>query len=186
MGYKDRERQRAANKKYRLENPDKVNHKNWLHYVNNRDMIIEKARLHRIANRRELREKEKEHKRDRTEYGITYRSTHQKERAIYEAAHLPEKRARNALRRALMVGVIAGATANQLAEITEIYRRAKEDPSVRCYLCGKRISLGHRHVDHITPLSKGGKHRPSNLAVACDVCNLKKHAKTPEEIGLLF
>lgn len=82
--------------------------------------------------------------------------------------------------------MILGATVGNLAEIKELYRKAKEDPKVRCYLCKKLIPIDHRHVDHIVPLSQGGAHRSSNLAVACDECNLKKSAKLPEEIGLLL
>ena len=81
---------------------------------------------------------------------------------------------------------ILGATIGNLAEIKEIYRQVKEDPKVRCYLCGKLIPMGHRHVDHIIPLSKGGAHRSSNLAAACDTCNQRKHNKLPEEIGVLL
>ena len=84
-------------------------------------------------------------------------------------------------RRALIVG----ATVGNLAEIEEIYRKAHEEKVIRCYLCGKLIPMGKRHVDHIVPISKNGSHRPSNLAVACERCNLQKHDKMPEEIGLL-
>lgn len=100
----------------------------------------------------------------------------------YYKTHVLEDNARSSARRAL----ILGATIGNLAEIKEIYRRAKEDPKVRCYLCGKLIPIGHRHVDHIMPLSKGGAHRPSNLAVSCDICNKRKAAKLPEEIGILL
>ena len=82
--------------------------------------------------------------------------------------------------------LIARATIGNQDEIKEIYRIAKERLRVRCYLCGDLIPKGHRHVDHIIPISKGGHHRPSNLAVACDGCNLKKHAKMPREVGLLL
>lgn len=100
----------------------------------------------------------------------------------YNQSHRAERTAREAKRRGLIAGVVIG----NLKEIEEIYRCAKEDPKVRCYLCGKLIPLGHRHVDHIVPVSKGGAHRPSNLAVACDECNQWKYNKTPEEIGLLL
>jgi len=79
-----------------------------------------------------------------------------------------------------------GAPEESLAEIEEIYRQAKERKTLRCYLCNRLIPLGDRHVDHIFPASKGGPTRPSNLAVACSKCNLKKSAKLPEEIGLLL
>jgi 5-methylcytosine-specific restriction endonuclease McrA len=34
-------------------------------------------------------------------------------------------------------------------------------------------------------LSKGGAHAAGNLAIAHAKCNLKKHDKMPEELGLL-
>ena len=120
----------------------------------------------------------------------TYRAAHRKEKAAYLAAyhkkHPDKSNAKCARRRALKMSALIGATASQVAEIAEIYRLAKEASKVRCYLCGSLIPKGHRHVDHIMPLSKGGAHRPSNLAVACDKCNLSKQAKLPEEIGLLL
>jgi hypothetical protein len=48
-----------------------------------------------------------------------------------------------------------------------------------CVFCGTRG--GKLHCDHLIPLSRGGSNDPENLATACDVCNLSKHAKTPEE-----
>jgi len=117
---------------------------------------------------------------------VEYRKEHRNEikarKAEYCKVHRAEKNSHTAARYALKLG----ATIGNLDEIKEIYRKAKEAPKVRCYLCGKLIPKGHRHVDHIMPLSKGGAHRPSNLAAACDTCNLSKHDKTPEEIGVLI
>lgn len=100
--------------------------------------------------------------------------------------HPVEYIAHQARRRALKNAAFIGATINQIAEVSEIYRQAKEAPRIRCYLCGKFIKRGYRHVDHIIPLSKGGAHRPANLAVACVTCNQKKHNKMPGEIGMLL
>ena len=48
-----------------------------------------------------------------------------------------------------------------------------------CQCCGKYMSdeVG-LHIDHIVPVSKGGKTVPSNLQVLCSKCNGKKGNKT--------
>jgi len=57
-----------------------------------------------------------------------------------------------------------------------------------CYLCGKQclkndytivdgsFIAGDRYptIDHIVPLSKGGKHEWNNVGLACMKCNRKK------------
>ncbi len=56
----------------------------------------------------------------------------------------------------------------------DVLRRDK----FRCVLCGAAAKDGVQlHVDHIRPLSKGGKTEMSNLRTLCDRCNLGKGAK---------
>ena len=66
--------------------------------------------------------------------------------------------------------------------------RAKLTPSMRynilkrdhfrCQICGSSSSDGVKlHVDHIVPVSRGGKTEPSNLRTLCDRCNLGKSSK---------
>lgn len=44
-----------------------------------------------------------------------------------------------------------------------------------CVYCGNE--LDDYHVDHITPLSKGGSNNLENLALTCPRCNLRKNDK---------
>jgi len=47
----------------------------------------------------------------------------------------------------------------------------------RCAYCGGSFD----HIDHVIPLSKGGKHCLSNLRPACKKCNQEKHNKSLSE-----
>lgn len=48
----------------------------------------------------------------------------------------------------------------------------------KCVLCGSTAKDGVKlHVDHIVPLSRGGKTEMANLRTLCDRCNLGKGAK---------
>ena len=52
----------------------------------------------------------------------------------------------------------------------------------RCVLCGASAAEGAKlHVDHIFPVSKGGKTVPSNLRTLCERCNLGKGSKIESE-----
>lgn len=41
----------------------------------------------------------------------------------------------------------------------------------RCWICKKLVEAGDIHLDHVLPITRGGKHVPSNVRVACTSCN---------------
>lgn len=48
----------------------------------------------------------------------------------------------------------------------------------RCKICGASSADGVKlHVDHIIPVSKGGRTEPGNLQTLCERCNLGKGTK---------
>ena len=49
-----------------------------------------------------------------------------------------------------------------------------------CDYCERQLN-GSYDVDHIVPLSRGGRNDWTNLAVVCEWCNNSKNAKTAEE-----
>lgn len=57
----------------------------------------------------------------------------------------------------------------------------KQYGTLTCYLCLKPILFGKDHLEHKTPLSRGGTNEYRNLAIACQYCNCSKHDKTETE-----
>ena len=57
----------------------------------------------------------------------------------------------------------------------------KQFGTLTCYLCLKPIEFGKDHLEHKTPLSRGGSYEYENLGVSCARCNLKKNNRTVEE-----
>jgi len=109
-----------------------------------------------------------------------HRQEHPEHLKKYQKACLAKRSASGARRRALK----EDATVGNLDEIEAIYRQAKEDSGLYCYICGDSIPIGEGRVDHIFPLSKGGKHTPSNLAVTHARCNLDKRDTPPNEMEI--
>lgn len=48
----------------------------------------------------------------------------------------------------------------------------------RCAYCESPLKFQDSHIDHITPVSKGGLGTLSNTVLVCSKCNLSKRAKT--------
>lgn len=70
-----------------------------------------------------------------------------------------------------------GVGPNDAAKFREqVYRRDGE----KCIYC---LSDEQLCLDHIVPVSQGGKTHPDNLATACKRCNSGKSGRTPEQAG---
>ena len=51
----------------------------------------------------------------------------------------------------------------------------------RCYYCGKPFPAKELTMDHIVPLSRGGRSIKSNLVPCCKSCNTEKKNLVPSE-----
>lgn len=61
-------------------------------------------------------------------------------------------------------------------DLPEVRRFLKD----KCRFCSKDLG-GGGHIDHLTPVARGGSHEPSNLTICCKECNLAKTSKSLEE-----
>jgi 5-methylcytosine-specific restriction protein A len=50
-----------------------------------------------------------------------------------------------------------------------------------CFYCGKKTPPGELTIDHIVPVSRGGKSTKGNIVPACKACNTKKKQLLPME-----
>jgi 5-methylcytosine-specific restriction endonuclease McrA len=86
----------------------------------------------------------------------------------YRANNLDKVREWSQTRAKRKTGRLPNGTVKNILKIQEY----------KCAICFIDVSNGY-HVDHIFPLSKGGKHEPSNIQILCPPCNLRKAAKIP-------
>jgi len=54
-----------------------------------------------------------------------------------------------------------------------------------CQYCGRELSIHTATVDHIVPVSRGGRKVWSNVVAACKPCNGRKGNRTPAEAHML-
>lgn len=88
----------------------------------------------------------------------------------YGAVNVDARNERNKMR-VNRESLVEGGGVSQL-EKTKI-RNLLEDTCAYC-----RVKLdGAGHFDHKTPIAKMGKNEASNMTLACEKCNLEKHAK---------
>ncbi|MBD3183727.1 HNH endonuclease [Candidatus Poribacteria bacterium] len=53
-----------------------------------------------------------------------------------------------------------------------------------CQYCGQKFLPGMLTIDHVVPVSRGGKTRWENVVAACKKCNIKKGNREPREAGM--
>lgn len=170
MAYKDIEKRRKNEAERRKRNPEKfkANERRWL--AKNPEYTKKKCAAFRIRNPDYAKKK-----------CLEWRQKNAEKAKLYRAEWKRKNRARSTeyeRRRKLARG-----SENLAAHYEFILSQA-----THCTYCG--CLLAEKQVDHIQPLSRGGKHVKENLAVTCVTCNLTKNDKIMAEFcaikGKLF
>ena len=69
-----------------------------------------------------------------------------------------------------------------IKRIQQVYEdNIKHYGTLTCYLCLESIIFRNDHLEHKTPLSRGGTNEYDNLGVSCIKCNRNKGVKTEQE-----
>jgi 5-methylcytosine-specific restriction endonuclease McrA len=130
----------------------------------------------------------------RREYDAVYYANHRHEKlqrcAEWYRANKDQELVRRAAFRAAHPGHALAWNRNYKARkknasgthTTEDVRAQHKRQKGCCYWCGVKTGDDY-HVDHVTPLSKGGSNGPENIVIACAFCNVSKGAKLPHEFA---
>jgi 5-methylcytosine-specific restriction endonuclease McrA len=54
----------------------------------------------------------------------------------------------------------------------------------RCQYCGHKFQTRDLNLDHVVPLSRGGKSTWDNVVCCCVTCNSRKGGHLPEDVGM--
>jgi len=54
----------------------------------------------------------------------------------------------------------------------------------RCQYCGRRFPTSELSLDHVVPVSLGGRTHWTNVVCACTECNKRKGGRTPAQAGM--
>jgi len=146
-----------------------------LKYINRRKAALAQRKVYREAHKKELSEKFKRwynsNKEQQFENIARWQEIHPEE------YHFIKTKARH-VRRARLNNIAGSFTADEIKELAHQQEN-------KCYYCGKLFFNGNlifdRHIEHKTPLSRGGTNDVSNIVLSCSKCNRIKHTKTHDE-----
>ncbi len=173
-----REEMKALHVAYRAAHPERVKARRAAHYVAHREEIAAHMAAYYVAHREELKAR-------RAAYYVAHREEMKDRRATYRAAHREEENAcRAARRKAYPERDRANGRRRQLRKLSQA--AAPFGPWM-CSYCLRQGTADNDpdgqtwHIDHVIALANGGPHHPSNQVLACQSCNLRKHAQPVAE-----
>lgn len=190
---KHRDKMLARAAAYREANPEVVKATQRRHYANNTEKRRECSRRHSeksktrrsenwarwyAAHRKRICSKQAaQRKVDPAKFALVAKAS--RERRSADWYHLQYEKHKGSMlhhchmRRARE----AAATVGDVKEIRAFFRSVHWAESVVCHWCGLPVPPGKRHVDHVVPLSKGGRHSVENLVASCARCNCTKGSR---------
>ena len=155
------------------------NERSLVNYHNNKDAISTRRKNYYQREKDRIKKKVmdryKENSGPKKEYAKQYRKRYLgKIRALAKV--------RKHRRRARLAAVHSTCRPNDVTRIRKMQNG-------KCAYCRKKLGNAY-HIDHITPISKGGTNDAKNIQITCPSCNLRKSAKDAtdfaRELGLLI
>jgi len=112
------------------------------------------------------------------EQGVSVDAVEYKARYRHDAVFREREIARRWARKAATVHTLKADGTLTPAVVARLFATAKT-----CPYCRRALHARQKTLDHVVPVSRGGIHSITNVLVCCRSCNMRKHARTPEEMG---
>ena len=162
-------------KAYYQANSEKISVNQKAYYQANAEKILVNHKAYREANAEKYAEYHKAYREaNRDKISVNHKA--------YQQTPIGKAVQKNASHKRRSITRQGDVTTQQLLEL--------QNNAKTCYWCGVSLKSKEVHIDHYVPLSKGGEHTLSNLAVSCAKCNQTKSVKDPvifaQSIGKLF
>lgn len=138
-------------------------------FERDRDQRLEKLKLWGDKNKEKLKEARKRHVNKNREK-INERERKRRDRDEYRLKRAAYQRIRKHKLRA------GGDLSKTCVEEINVEQKGL------CNICKIELEKSGKHIDHIVPISRGGKNTKSNCQLLCPTCNLKKGNKLMEEL----
>ena len=181
----NREKIRIKAKVYRGANKEKIIARSKAYYETNTEKIIARSKAYYETNTEEVLAKNKVYREATKDKIKAYREANREKRKVqskswHTANKIKAKAYAKAYRKDNKAMLYAHISKRRALKMNQYEKLSADDKFVieECYeLAQLRFkSTGIRwHVDHIIPLSKGGKHHPDNLQVVPAIWNMSKH-----------
>lgn len=143
---------------YRLKHPDRVRAWNKADRERRSDKVKSAAKVYYQKNAKRICSKTK----------LWRENNRERKRALHRAykKRHPEKNKEQLHRRRCKM--MAVGIEDCTAKIKSLHRERF------CHWCCAPLTTETREIDHVIPVSRGGRHAPDNLVAACQTCNRSK------------
>lgn len=162
--YKNRGKRRVYNHSYWLENRNRIRQRNHEYHLKHYPKVRERLLI-------QTSEYAKAHPEVRRRAAVNYKTRHFDRYAAQSKANRVRRNAR-----------MRGAKIEDGGAVNALIRSWRRQPFFCCAYCQRTFPIQDLHVDHIIPISRGGKHAKDNICRSCPRCNSRKRDKLPAEL----
>jgi len=167
---KNDESLKAKRKDKYLKNRDEINKKSKEYYHGNKEVVLKKQKEYKRKNKDKISLRNKEYRINNSEaIREINRLYYKSDRGLFSGRVNSNKRL--ALKKSTGDGTV---NIDSLKSLFEHQKGICNHCECEIYINAKRGEVGHPNIDHVIPLSKGGKHVIENIQWLCATCNLSK------------